>query len=329
MNDRLRAILTGINPSGGGYDEFGNPIQSLIPGGGALSGAAQIGGGILDLIGSRKEIDRQRKLKGEAQKRAKAARGKLDDFSFDISQAQRDLATAGIRPTDLSPMQAIQATELSALASDPRALMGGLGASTMRTQAATQAAQQADLKRELGAMQGLADLEQSALDKKQDLQLGLQQQDYEMGLMDRAMAQQNIEAAKQAKREAISNIIGGGLSVATAGLYSPKENGGRINYEAGGVVEEILRRQPVQKTEGEFNHDTNKKAIVDEETGVKEAEATGGEYILNPEQGEEIHMAYKGVEQIVESGEEPTMDQLMALYEAVQSVFSQPQFNEA
>lgn len=343
MNERLRAILTGINPSGGGYDEYGTPIQSLIPGGGALSGAAQIGGGILDLIGSKDEIKRQRKLKGEAQKKADAARGKLDDFSFDISQAQRDLATAGIRPTDLSPMQAIQATELSALASDPRALMGGLGASTMRAQAATQAAQQADLQRELGAMQGLANLEQSALEKKQDLQLGLQQQDYEMGLMDRAMAQQNIEAAKQAKREAISNIIGGGVNIATAGFFRPgdskpvttnangdnQQNGGRINYEDGGVVEEILRRQPVQKTEGEFNHDTNKKAIVDEETGVKEAEATGGEYILNPEQGEEIHMAYKGLEQIVESGEEPTMDQLMALYEAVQSVFSQPQFNEA
>jgi len=42
-----------------------------------------------------------------------------------------------------------------------------------------------------------------------------------------------------------------------------------------------------------------------------------------------INMAYKDIEQIVESGEEPTMDQLMALYEAVQSVFSQPQFNEA
>ena len=100
-------------------------------------------------------------------------------------------------------------------------------------------------------------------------------------------------------------------------------------YNEGGVVEELLRRQPVQKTEGEFNHDTNKKAIVDEETGVKEGEATGGEYILNPEQGEEINMAYKGIEQIVESGEEPTMDQLMALYEAVRGVFSQPQFNEA
>ena len=48
MNERLRNILTGINPQGGGFDEFGNPIQSLIPGGGALAGAAQIGAGFLD-----------------------------------------------------------------------------------------------------------------------------------------------------------------------------------------------------------------------------------------------------------------------------------------
>lgn len=301
-------------------------------GAGVLGGLIGIGAGIADLIGSKKEIERQRKLKAEAQKRATAARGKLDDFSFDISQAQRDLATAGIRPTDLSPMQAIQATELSALASDPRALMGGLGASTMRAQAATQAAQQADLQRELGAMRGLANLEQSALEKKQGLQLGLQQQDYAMGLQDTAMAQQNIEAAKAAKREAIGNIVTG-VGGAALSFVNPMgmvmEKGGKIKYEDGGVIEQLLRKQPIQKTEGEFNHDTNKKAIVDEETGVKEGEATGGEYILNPEQGEEIHMAYKGVEQIVESGEEPTMDQLMSLYEAVQSVFSQPQFNEA
>ena len=95
------------------------------------------------------------------------------------------------------------------------------------------------------------------------------------------------------------------------------------------IVKEGGMNAPVTKLEGEFDLDTNKKAIIDEETGVKEAEATGGEYILYPEQGEEIHMAYKGIEQIVDSGEEPTMDQLMALYEAVRNVFSQPQFNEA
>ena len=252
-------------------------------------------------------------------------------------------------------MQSVQATELAALSTDPRALMGGLGASTARAQRGLLAAQQADLGRELDAMRGLADLEQSALEKKQDLQLDLQQQDYEMGLMDRAMAQQNIESARQAKRDAISGMVGGALGIATAGLYKPGEpqprttnnnndeeenraRGGKVKYGHGGkmnegvliaILEEGGMNAPVTKLEGEFDHSTNKKAIIDEETGVKEAEATGGEYILNPEQGEEISMAYKGIEQIVESGEEPTMDQLMALYEAVRSVFSQPQFNEA
>ena len=358
MNQRLRNILTGINPEGGGFDEFGNPIQSLIPGGGALAGAAQIGAGFLDIARANREMNRQQDMKRAAQRRADAARGKLDSFEFDVSQAQRDLATAGIRPTDLSPMQSVQATELAALSTDPRALMGGLGASTARAQQGLLAAQQADLSRELGAMQGLADLEQSALEKKQKLQLGLQQQDYEMGLMDRAMAQQNIESARQAKRDAISGMVGGALGIATAGLYKPgkpqprttggngdekdpeKNNarGGRVKYGHGGkmnkdlliaILEEGGMNAPVTKLEGEFDHSTNKKAIIDEETGVKEAEATGGEYILNPEQGEEISMAYKGIEQIVDSGEEPTMDQLMALYEAVRSVFSQPQFNEA
>lgn len=391
-NFDYRAFFTGIDPSGGGKDEFGQNIPGMIPGGGALGGLAQVAGGIADIAGSREEIKRQRKLKKEADHRARQARAGLDAFEFDVSQAQRDLATAGIRPTDLTPMQSLQATELAALSTDPRALMGGAAGATARAQQATMAAQQADLQRELGAMRGLANLEQSALEKKQGLQLGLQQQDYMMGLQDRAQAQANIEAARQAKRQAFGSIAGGlaniGIAAATGGLGGAagsaakgvantagekalanaaggstsnllgmlSAQGGGVSlppidfsnpaalgavpatrtlmgaanvYEEGGTIDEILRRQPVQKTEGEFNHDTNKKAIVDEETGVKEGEATGGEYILNPEQGEEINMAYKGIEQIVESGEEPTMDQLMALYEAVRGVFSQPQFNEA
>jgi hypothetical protein len=370
-NFDYRAFLTGIDPAGGGKTEYGADIPGMIPGGGALGGLAQVAGGIADIAGSKREIKRQRDLKKEAADRARQARAGLDAFEFDISQAQRDLATAGIRPTDLTPMQSLQATELAALSTDPRALMGGAAGATARAQQATLAAQQADLQRELGAMRGLAGLEQSALEKKQGLQLGLQQQDYMMGLQDRAQAQANIEAARQAKRQAFGSIAGGlaniGIAAATGGLggaassaaqgltgaarLAPElaktlgpslienvvptlqvpnsKKGGRVMYNEGGVIEEILRKQPVQKTEGEFNHDTNKKAIIDEETGVKEGEATGGEYILNPEQGEEINMAYKGIEQIVESGEEPTMDQLMALYEAVRGVFSQPQFNEA
>ena len=51
---------------------------------------------------------------------------------------------------------------------------------------------------------------------------------------------------------------------------------GRIKAEAG------MRYMADQgfKTEGEFNHDTNKKAVIDEENGEKEAELTGGELVF-------------------------------------------------
>ena len=339
---KLRQALTGIDIDGGGYDEFvDNPIASMIPGGGLLAAGAGVVGGILDRRSAQRDMDRARKDAGKAREQIKKSRSALDDFSFDISQAQRDLATAGIRPTDLSPMQGMQATELAALSTDPRALMGGIGASTARAQQATLAAQQADLGRELTAMQGLADLEQTALERKQGLQLGLLEEDRAMAIADRATARQNLEAARQAKRAAGAQIASsaiGGLTGLASMLPEGKEKGGRVKYGHGGkmnedvliaILEEGGKNDPVTKLEGEFDHDTNKKAIIDEETGVKEAEATGGEYILNPEQGEEINMAYKGIEQIVDSGEEPTMDQLMALYEAVRNVFSQPQFNEA
>ena len=383
----LQQFLTGIDPAGGGRDMFNRPIPGLIPGGGAISGLTQAIGGFADAARAKKDAKRARDQKRKAQERRLEARAGLDAFEFDISQAQRDLATAGIRPTDLSPMQGIQATELAALSTDPRALIGGLGASTARAQQATLAAQQADLGRELKAMQGLADLEQGALEKKQKLQLGLLEGDRQLALADRAQARQNIADARQARREGIAAGIGGlaniGIAAATGGLgglggggasdagfnvadyttgtgevvnpnlyrsaadyedmYSAyggetDEKGGRVKYGHGGkmnedviiaILEEGGMNAPVTKLEGEFDHSTNKKAIIDEETGIKEAEATGGEYILNPEQGEEISMAYKGIEQIVDSGEEPTMDQLMALYEAVRNVFSQPQFNEA
>jgi len=339
---RLRQALTGIDIDGGGRDELGqNPIASMIPGGGLLASAAGVAGGLLDRRAAQQDIARGRKDAQKARQQIQRSRAELDAFDFDVSQAQRDLATAGIRPTDLSPLQSIQATELTALSADPRLALGAIGASTARAQQATLAAQQADLGRELTAMRGLADLEQSAFDRKQALDLGLLREDRAMALADRATARQNIEAARQAKRAAGAQIASsavGGLTALASLLPEENEKGGRVKYDHGGkmnedviiaILEEGGMNAPVTKLEGEFDHSTNKKAIIDEETGVKEAEATGGEYILNPEQGEQINMAYKDIEQIVESGEEPTMDQLMALYEAVQSVFSQPQFNEA
>ena len=328
-------FLTGIDSDGGGYDEFENPISSMIPGGGALAGLGQVAGGIADIVGSKKEIERQRRKRQGAKGRRQEARGALDSFEFDVSQAQRDLATAGIRPTDLSPMQGVQATELAALSSDPRALMGGIGASTARANQAIQATQQADLARELGAMSNLAGLEQRAMEQKQGLQLGLLQSDRDMAITDQAQAGANIEAARARKRDAFGNIAGGLANIGIAAATGGMEQGGRVKYEEGGKMnEDVMMRildeqRPVQKTEGEFNHDTNKKAIIDEETGVKEGEATGGEYILNPEQGEAIKVQYDEIARMIEEGSEPSMEELQNLYDAVHEVFSQPQFNEA
>lgn len=85
------------------------------------------------------------------------------------------------------------------------------------------------------------------------------------------------------------------------GLFG--EDGGYIGKE-GGV------------TEGEFDHDTNKKAIVDEENGQKEGELTGGEMVLNPEQTD-------GITTLVEKGDAE------ALLMFLRDLLSQPQFQEA
>lgn len=310
--------------------------SGVVPYQGAFEGGAAVIGGIADLIGSEKRIGEQQGLYDEAMRLRGVTRGKQDDFKFGIAQAQRDLATAGIRPTDLSPMQGVQATELAALSSDPRALMGGIGASTARANQAIQATQQADLARELGAMEGLASLEQQMLSQNQAKDFRLLDQDSQEQFADATMAAQNKMQLEQDRRNAFGNIASGavqlGTSIATQGMA---KNGGRVKYEEGGKMSEdvmmrILEEQrPVQKTEGEFNHDTNKKAIIDEETGVKEGEATGGEYILNPEQGEAIKVQYDEIARMIEEGGEPSMEELQNLYDAVHEVFSQPQFNEA
>lgn len=60
--------------------------------------------------------------------------------------------------------------------------------------------------------------------------------------------------------------------------YNPLgfEDGGTYIAERGGM------------TSGEFDHDTNKKAIVDEQTGKKEGELTGGEGVLNEDHLDDI-----------------------------------------
>lgn len=55
---------------------------------------------------------------------------------------------------------------------------------------------------------------------------------------------------------------------------------GPDNYEKGGQYKFANNGSEVHMTEGEFSHKTNKKALIDEETGEKEAELTGDEAMV-------------------------------------------------
>lgn len=90
-----------------------------------------------------------------------------------------------------------------------------------------------------------------------------------------------------------------------------EEYGGRIKAEAG------MRYMADQgfKTKGEFSHKRNKKAVIDEEDGKKEAELTGGEIVFNPDQTSEM-------EALIANG---NSEELM---EYMKELLSKPQFQD-
>jgi|11_taG_2_1085331.scaffolds.fasta_scaffold03539_3 hypothetical protein len=397
----LQGALTGVQQGAGGTDILGNALPGMIPGGGIISGGADIIGGIGDIISSGRDIRR-------AKKQRKKASGQIKDFyeaegkgkyDFLTSQAQRDLATAGIRKTDQSQMASNLATSLGAMSSDPRALLGGAAGLQMAADKSALAAQQTDVNRELAAKTRLAGQEQRTLDQNRSLDraLGMRQ----LGQAEQAKAQaiQNAEAARQARREGIGNIVKGvanvGIGIASGGALSLPGGGGggsstpvqtappasfygnqtpitispnqvttpvtpvnptnaqevvlpvgsqqsSYGFQEGGQVPEqeggggdLLSRllgaaegRNMDKTPGEFSHEENPIHMVDD-SGNKVGEATGGEYILNPTQAEEIDKVQQGISEKVETGKKPSRQELMLLYKAVRGVFSQPQFDEA
>jgi len=87
-----------------------------------------------------------------------------------------------------------------------------------------------------------------------------------------------------------------------------KKYGGRL--EDGGYMGE-----KGFKTKGEFDHKTNKKAVIDEENGEKEAELTGGEVVFNPDQTTKM-------EEIIAKGDGKKLLKFM------RDLLSKPQFQD-
>ena len=276
------------------------------------------------ILGTGVGLLQQGKLRKDLAGRQQEAEGQFDrsleairDISFEPSQELRDArmsqleAGRAIRDLAAQRTDEAQARAIAALRDSPRDLQS---VGTRVIDSALDAQQDADIagtQQTLGAELGMAEDAEAARMRGIQRDLSLEQM-----LMGRAaqagdVAQEGIFASQAAGTEAIQALgnlgtqaIFAGAGLDNAGYTIGKGEQGLRVGEEGGV------------TEGEFDHDTNKKAIIDEENGQKEGELTGGEMVLNPEQTD-------GITTLVEKGDADGL--LMFL----RDLLSQLQFQEA
>ncbi len=123
-----------------------------------------------------------------------------------------------------------------------------------------------------------------------------------------------------AEGQAVGQMINAPAAGIDTGLaaYNLASDPNRIREKGGMLNDQIY------VTGGEFDHDTNKKALIDEETGEKEAELTGDEAVLNPEQTDNTMQAFKILKDAIAKMENPPEELLAALEKM--SHFDEPQF---
>lgn len=174
----------------------------------------------------------------------------------------------------------------------------------------------------LGMKAGAEQQRAALTEKEKDFQSALDQMLMDRGAMAADEGRRTLLDLAEREQAAGPAATASGMQTATALStllkdYEPgnpgdgKKYGGRIKAEAG------MRYMADQgfKTKGEFNHDTNKKAVIDEENGEKEAELTGGELVFNPEQS-------GSMEELIEKGD------AKGLLKFMKELMSKPQFKD-
>ena len=298
-------------------------------------GALGLVGGALDYLGASQRLPGAQQDVTGAQT---ALTSSIKDigknrYKKSLDQANLEAMMTGYRPTDLTPLQTIQAQQLENLAvGGERALMTGATNVARQNLEAQQAAQQQDFSTELMGRQVAAE-STAAMDAAN---IAAEQQaamlEAQMNQQALAQAQQNLAQIEADKASAIPEALGSTLGIVGTFLDGAAAQGGKVD-----VLTQILAnggKPVVQKLDGPEDHDQKKFAImesgavIDEDNGEKVAEATGQEYILNSEQAGGIHDEYDVITEKIKSGEELTNEDWMVFYNAVDKVFSQPQFNE-
>jgi len=280
-----------------------------------LQGLTSIGTGIADYRAGRDEAKRR----ADEIQRLKATAPSLETPAA-FRQAVKDAYDRNLLESQQREITRQLGTSVGALQqAGGRALLGGIGAATQQAALMGERAAQSQAQTQLGALSQLGQAELSTQ--------RLRENRYQRELAQQREMRAQAEAGAGA---GLGNIIGGALSAGTIGLGAAGALGGDIkkamlgdfsktgktdtepnftdpNYlEKAGAISELMRTSSkgtlfnfekggVTKTDGEFSHEKNPIDLV--QNGEKVGEATGGEYIFNPEQSRKMNeLAKKATE---------------------------------
>ena len=282
------------------YVSTGNEKKAVV---GAImagvQGLTSIGTGIADYRAGKDEAKRRT----DEIQRLKATAPSLETPAA-FRQAVKDAYDRNLLESQQREITRQLGTSVGALQqAGGRALLGGIGAATQQAARSGERAAQAQAQTQLGALSQLGQAELSTQ--------RLRENRYQRELAQQREMRAQAEAGAGA---GLGNIIGGALSAGTVGVGAAGGFGGDIkkamlgDFSKGKIPdgakalkdkmmagELFFKEGGVTKTDGEFSHEKNPIDLVQD--GQKVGEATGGEYIFNPEQSKKMNeLAKKATE---------------------------------
>ena len=235
-------------------------------------------------VGKIKEANQAEKRAARQQQKGKDLYDKmLSDFQsgeYDLSlsqdvrdsaEQQRMLAEQFSDAATQSGQAQLQSSLAAARYGDPRAA-ALIPKQAQQIEQGVQQAQLQGLQQKVKADASLAGMEQDIATKNQRMLQELGSMQLKRGAADMDAGTLAEAQAQQARTQAQSALAASSAQAPFAFMMEELEQGGNLKF--------ANKPGEVHMTGGEFSHKTNKKALVDEETGVKEAELTGDEAMV-------------------------------------------------
>ena len=305
---------------------FGRTVPQLTPEQQRKRGVVRTGAGAVDFFQGRRnqrlaeeQIDELGAQQEELVQQFKdlSAPSLMDPNT--VAAATRNAAILGGVPAQQDNSAELAAAKMAMEAgSDPATIQRNLAAAQQAEAAQARNEAQQTFQQGLGFAQ--ADAQNQYAKDRENLMYDMDDIGQQL-----AAAQEESLMAQQQKQRGVAGITQGIGQFATNYEKGLAGEGANFFQNLGANIFQAEEGMKVQKTPGEFDHDTNdmilmaptEEGLVD--TGIRQ---TGGEFVLNPDQAEGLEEAYDGV-----NPEEPTYEQLLALYEAARFL-DEPQFDD-